>query len=78
MVYHIYPKILAVIKLGNLPEIWPNALLAEFKFGSLLGYVIAQISLYAMLTNINMVVLSASAKSPNLNHRQYFWIYGML
>ena len=31
----VYPEILAVIKFGDLPEIWPNALLAEFKFGSL-------------------------------------------
>ena len=31
----IYLEILAVIKFGNLPEIWPNALLVEFKFGSL-------------------------------------------
>ena len=31
----IYPEILAVIKFGDLPEIWPNVLLVEFKFGSL-------------------------------------------
>ena len=35
-------------------------------------------SLYVILTNINMAVLSATAKLPNLNHRQYFWIYSTL
>ena len=33
-IYHISENI-AVIKFGDLPEIWPNALLAEFKFGGL-------------------------------------------
>ena len=38
----VFPKILAVIKFGNLPEILPNALLAEIKFDSLPeSYVIA-------------------------------------
>ena len=31
----VYPEILAVIKFGDLPEFWPNVLLAEFKFGGL-------------------------------------------
>ena len=31
----IYPEILVVIKFGDLPEIWHNALLAEFKCGGL-------------------------------------------
>ena len=31
----VYLEILAVIKFGDSPEIRPNALLAEFKFGSL-------------------------------------------
>ena len=35
IIYTVYPKILAVIDFGDLPEIWPNALVAEFKFGSL-------------------------------------------
>ena len=54
-----------------------NALLADYKFGGLLRYVIAYISWCAILANINMVVLSTTAKSPNLNHHQYFQIYGM-
>ena len=58
------------------PKSGQSALLAEFKFGGLLRYVMAWISLYAMLTNINMAVLSMTAKSPNLNHDQYFRIYG--
>ena len=29
------------------------------------------------LMNINMAVLSATAKSPNLNHRQYFQIHSI-
>ena len=33
--YTVYPEILAVIKFGDLLKIWPNALLAEFKFGGL-------------------------------------------
>ena len=28
--------------------------------------------------NINMAVLSATAKSPNLNHHQYFRIYSII
>ena len=31
----VHPEILAVIKFGNLPKIWPNALLEEFKFDGL-------------------------------------------
>ena len=53
------------------PKSGRNALLAEFKFGGLLRYIIAKISLYAILTDIKMAVLFATAKSPNLNHRQY-------
>ena len=29
------PLMLNILKFGDLPKIWPNALLAEFKFGSL-------------------------------------------
>ena len=47
--YTVNPEILAVIKFGDLPETWQK-LLAEFKFGGLLCYVIAYISLYAILT----------------------------
>ena len=58
------------LNLAICPKSGRNALLAEFKFGGLLRYVIAWISLYAILTNIiwwfhiNMVVSSATAKSP--------------
>ena len=31
----VYLEILAVIKFGNLPEIWPSTLLAELKFSVL-------------------------------------------
>ena len=60
------------------PKSGRNALLAEFKFGGLLRYVIAWIW-YAILTNIDMAVSSATAKSPNLNHRYniIYNIYGM-
>ena len=35
IIYTVYPQILAVIKFGDLHEIWPKCinLLAEFKFG---------------------------------------------
>ena len=36
----IYPETKAVIKFGDLPEIWPNALLVEFKFGGLPEWVL--------------------------------------
>ena len=45
---YVYPEILAVIKFGDLPEIWQK-LLVEFKFG---GFVMLQycmdIILYAI------------------------------
>ena len=75
---HIIPfirKYWRSLNLAICPKSGRNALLAKFKFGSLLHYVIAQISLYAILTIIKMAVSSTTAKSPNLNHRQYFQIY---
>ena len=76
----IFPTILPYIRkywqslnLVICPKSGRNALLAEFKFGSLLRCIIAQISLNAIFMNINMVVSSATAKSSNLNHRQYIF-----
>ena len=73
----ICPKYWQSLNLAICPKSGRNALLEEFKFGGLLRYVIAYISLYAMLTNINMAVSSTTAKLPNLNNSQYFQIYGI-
>ena len=66
--YTVYQELLMVIKFGNLPKIWPNALLAEFKFGGLPEWVLIALKFGANLANINVAVSSMTAKSPNLNY----------
>ena len=44
----VYPKILVVLNLVICLKSGRNVLLAEFKFGGLLRYIIAQLSLYAI------------------------------
>ena len=38
---------------------------------------IDNVKIWHCMTNINLAVLSVTAKSPNLNHHQYFQIYGI-
>ena len=66
----IYLEILAVIKFGDLPEIWQKCIIGGnliWRFVTLHHCIDI---IVCILTNINMAVLFVNAKSPNLNHHQ--------
>ena len=69
-------KICQSFNLAILPQTMRYSILAKFKFGSTVWYCNTYIRVQEILVNFNLAISTTIAKSPNLNRRHIFRIYG--